>query len=455
MRCIMKFTKVVVANRGDVARRIIRALTTLKISSVAVYSEADASAPYLSEADEAYCIGPAPALSSYLNQDAILKVIKKSGADAVHPGYGFLSENWEFAKKVEENGVCFIGPSYNWIRDMGNKNLARNMVQKYGMPVAQGSDTLGTDMEEILNEGRRIGFPVLIKPAGGGGGIGMLPAHNESELKTMVERARFLANRSFNNDQLYMEKLFVKPRHIEFQVLADRYGNVQHLFERDCSIQRRHQKVIEESPSPNVREIDRLAEQIQSVLERMGYDNIGTVEMLRGNDGSFHFLEMNTRLQVEHAVTEEITGIDLVISQIKLAAGESLSDVLPETIERNGHAIEARVYAEDPVTFFPSPGRLTVFRPPVDSSIRIETGYQEGMEVTPYYDPMIAKVIVHENTRNLAIKKLQQALLQFDIQGIKTNIPFIIDMLKTEEFLSGNVHTGLSTELIARGATLG
>ena len=293
---------------------------------------------------------------------------------------------------------------------------------------------------------------MLVKPAGGGGGIGMLPAKDESELLAVVERSRSMANRGFGNAEVYLERLFERPRHVEFQVLGDRHGGAVHLFERDCSVQRRNQKVIEEAPAPALErsQVDAVADRIAAIVREIGYDNIGTVEMLMSVDGEFSFLEMNTRLQVEHGVTEEVTGVDLVVAQIRSAAGEKLGAILPPTITVTGHAIQARVYAEDPKSFFPSPGRLTVFRPPQDPSIRIETGYAEGRDVTPYYDPMIAKVIVHAASREAAIERLAQALAAFDIKGPKTNIPAVLAILRSEQFRSGQVHTGLLPEVLAQ-----
>jgi acetyl-CoA carboxylase biotin carboxylase subunit len=293
---------------------------------------------------------------------------------------------------------------------------------------------------------------VLVKPAGGGGGIGMLPAKDESELLAAVERSQSMASRGFGNAEVYLERLLERPRHIEFQVLADQHGSAVHLFERDCSVQRRNQKVIEEATAPDIAraEVDAVAVQVAAMIKNMGYDNIGTVEMLRGADGSFNFLEMNTRLQVEHGVTEEITGIDLVRAQIRSAAGDRLADILPAKIEVQGHAIQARVYAEDPKNFYPSPGKLTVFRPPQDPAIRIETGYAEGRDVTPYYDPMIAKVIVHADSREAAIERLIEALEAFEIKGPKCNIPAVLTVLRSEQFRAGQVHTGLILEVMAK-----
>jgi acetyl-CoA carboxylase biotin carboxylase subunit len=446
------FNKVIVANRGAVAARVLRALNELRIHSVAVYSEADAGAPYLEMAGEAYAIGPAPARESYLNQDALIEVLRKSHADGLHPGYGFLSESPGFAQRVVDTGARFIGPSPRWIEAMGHKTRARDLAASHGMPMSKGSGVLPADKEATLAAARAIGFPVLVKPAGGGGGIGMLPARDEAELIAAVERSRSMADRGFGNAEVYLERLIERPRHVEFQVLGDSHGNVAHLFERDCSTQRRNQKVIEEAPAPGITR-DRaaaVASQVAGIMREMGYDNIGTVEMLMGGDGEFSFLEMNTRLQVEHGVTEEVTGEDLVRAQIRSAAGDRLSDILPARIEVKGHAIQARVYAEDPRNFFPSPGRLKVFRPPLDPRVRIETGYTEGRDVTPHYDPMIAKVIVRAETRERAMDGLIEALTAFAIEGIKHNIPAVLAVLRSEPFRAGRVHTGLIPEVLSQ-----
>jgi acetyl-CoA carboxylase biotin carboxylase subunit len=446
------FNKVLVANRGAVAARVLRALNAMNIHSVAVYSEADHHAPYLEMASQTYAIGPAPARESYLNQDTIIDVLKQSGADGLHPGYGFLSENAGFAQKVIDAGAQFIGPSPKWIDAMGHKTRARDLAAQYGMPMSQGSEVLPDDNDAIIAAARKIGFPVLVKPAGGGGGIGMLPAKDEAELLTAVERSRSMASRGFGTTEVYLEKLIERPRHVEFQILGDQHGSAMHLFERDCSTQRRNQKVIEEAPGPLIPrdKAVAVADQIAGIMRTMGYDNIGTVEMLLGADGSFNFLEMNTRLQVEHGVTEEVTGVDLVRAQIRSAAGEKLGDILPGKAEIKGHAIQARVYAEDPKNFFPSPGKLTVFRPPEGDGIRVDTGYAEGRDVTPHYDPMIAKVIVRAATREAAIDKLVEALGGFDIQGLKHNIPAVINILRSEQFRSGRVHTGIIGEVTGK-----
>jgi acetyl-CoA carboxylase biotin carboxylase subunit len=444
------FNKVVVANRGAVAARVLRALKTMGIRSVAVYSEADAGAPYLEMAGETHAIGPAPARESYLDQDALVGVLRKSGADGLHPGYGFLSENAAFAQKVIDAGARFIGPSPRWIDAMGHKTRARELAARHGMPMSQGSGVLPADPDAIKAAARAIGYPVLVKPAGGGGGIGMLPARDEAELVAAVERSRSMAERGFGNAEVYLERLVERPRHVEFQVLGDAHGGLAHLFERDCSTQRRNQKVIEEAPAPGLgrERADAVAGEIAAVIRSMGYDNIGTVEMLMGADGAFSFLEMNTRLQVEHGVTEEVTGVDLVQAQIRCAAGGKLAEILPARIGVSGHALQARVYAEDPKNFYPSPGVLKVFRPP--QGVRVETGYAEGREVTPHYDPMIAKVIVHAPAREAAIDRLAEALEAFEIQGVKNNISAVLDVLRSEPFRAGKVHTGLIAEV--RGA---
>ena len=446
------FNKIVVANRGAVAARVLRALNEMGIHSVAVYSEADAGAPYLELAGETHAIGAAPARESYLNEERLLEVMRRSGADGLHPGYGFLSENAGFAQKVIDAGARFIGPSPRWIEAMGPKTRARELASRHGMPMSRGSSVLPADAGAILEAARAIGFPVLVKPAGGGGGIGMLPARDEAELAAAVERSRSMAERGFGNAEVYLERLVERPRHVEFQVLGDLHGAAAHLFERDCSTQRRNQKVIEEAPAPGLARAraEEVADEITEIMRKMGYDNIGTVEMLLGADGAFSFLEMNTRLQVEHGVTEEVTGVDLVRAQVRAAAGERLSAILPARVAVAGNSIQARVYAEDPRTFFPSPGRLKVFRVPQGAGVRVETGYAEGREVTPHYDPMIAKVIVRGRNRIQAIDALVEALSAFEIQGIKCNIPAVLAVLRSEPFRAGQVHTGLIAEVMAQ-----
>ncbi len=450
---IRPLRRVLVANRGAVAARILRALNAQGIESIAVYSDADAEAPYLQQATVRVRLGEAPPLQSYLNQDALLQIAREHGADGVHPGYGFLSEHAGFAGRVEAAGLCFIGPSSRWIRRLGHKTEARALMATHGMPMTPSSAVLPDDPEVVAGAAARIGYPVLIKPAGGGGGIGMLPARDESELATAWQRARSVAQRSFGQAELYLEKLIERPRHIEFQVLADRYGGVRVLGERDCSVQRRHQKVIEEARAPNVPadEIDAMAKRLATLLATLGYDVIGTVEMLYTPATGFVFLELNTRLQVEHAVTEQVTGVDIVAAQLRLARGEPIEAVLPAPVRLRGHAIEARVYAEDPVRFLPSPGPLTVYRPPVGEGVRVETGYAEGGRVTSYYDPMLAKVIATGADRAQAIARLRAALDAFAIEGVKTNIPFIQRVLADDDFVAGRIDTGLAQRVLAGG----
>jgi len=445
------FHKVIVANRGAVAARILRTLHDMGIASVAVYSEADAGLPYLAQADETYCIGAAEPQASYLNMDVLLQVCRQSGADALHPGYGFLAENAAFARRVQDLGMTFIGPSPRWIEAMGHKTRARDLMAAHGMPMARSSPLVHTGQDAVA-AARAIGYPVLIKPAAGGGGIGMLPAHDDATLTAALVRAAALAQRSFGSAELYLEQLMYKPRHIEFQILADRAGKVMHLHERDCSVQRRHQKVIEEAPAPGIDRaaLEAAAASMTNILATLGYDVIGTLETLHGaDDGRFQFLEMNTRLQVEHAVTEEVTGVDLVAAQIRLAAGEPLDAVLAQQPQINGHAIEARIYAEDPVRFFPSPGVLRTLRFPSGLGIRVETGYAEGSVITPHYDPMIAKLIVHAPDRARAIEGLIQAIDDTEIVGVKHNLPFVRRALAWPAFGRGDVHTGLAAEVLA------
>jgi acetyl-CoA carboxylase biotin carboxylase subunit len=418
---------------------------------VAVYSDADANAPYLALAGETFRLGAAAPLESYLNQDALLDVLARSGADAVHPGYGFLSENASFAAAVEARGVRFIGPSPRWIDVMGHKTRARELAARSGLAVGAGSDVIH-DLAAARRSAEAIGYPVLVKPAGGGGGIGMIAVHAPDALPEAVERAAAIGRRGFANGDVYLERLVERPRHVEFQVLGDRHGQVRHFFERDCSVQRRHQKIVEEAPAPGLARARAIghAEHVAQTLERLGYDNIGTVEMLMDTRGDFSFLEMNTRLQVEHGVTEAVTGVDLVIAQIRAAAGEALASILPTTVTLDGHAIEARVYAEDPKRFLPSPGPLHVFRPPADGGVRVETGYAEGQVVTPQYDPLLAKVIVHAPTREGAIESMCHALDAFAIEGVKHNVPALRRIVASDEFRAGHVHTGLVAEVLAR-----
>ena len=444
--------RILVANRGAVAARVIRAAHRLGIEAVAVHSVADEHLPYLQEADATICIGEGPALQSYLNQDAVLRAAKECGADAIHPGYGFLSENADFAEKVAAAGLSFIGPSPRWIRELGHKTAARALMQQHGMPMTQSSALLPDDVEAVTAIADAMGYPLMLKPANGGGGIGMLPVRHRDEVAGAWRQAQSTATKAFGNAQLYFETLIEQPRHIEFQFLADRYGNVRCLFERDCSVQRRHQKVIEEATAPGIaREaVEQMAARLENILSGIGYDVIGTVEMLYTPSTGFTFLEVNTRLQVEHAVTEQVTGIDIVAAQIRLAAGERLDAVLPAQIACTGHAIEARIYAEDPVRFFPSPGVMTTFEKPTGEGIRVETGYGEGSRISTFYDPMIAKVIAHAEDRESAIARLRDALQAFHVSGVKTNIPFVLRILDDEDFRAARLHTQLGTAIAAR-----
>lgn len=444
--------KVLVANRGAAAARVIRAVEGMGLQAVVVYSAADAELPYVAQAAESYCVGEAPARQSYLNQQALLDCMRRSGADAVHPGYGFLSENADFARAVEAAGHCFIGPSPKWIKLLGHKARARDFMRSQGLALGGSSPVLPPDdMAAVQAAAAELGYPVLIKPAGGGGGIGMVPVYAPAELEGAWRRASGLAEKAFSDSSLYLERFVQAPRHIEFQFLADRYGNVMSLFERDCSTQRRYQKVIEESPAP---EIDRgvlqaMTAQLEKLLGATGYDVIGTVEMLYTPQTGFSFLEVNTRLQVEHAVTEAVTNVDIVQAQIRLAAGEPLADVLPDRPALNGHAIEARIYAEDPVRFLPSPGLLSTFEfPSYGPGLRVETGYAQGNAVTSHYDPMVAKLIAHGNTRDEAIRRMRDALRATRIEGIRTNIPMIDRVLGSNTFrASGMTVDGLGAVL--------
>ncbi|RZT99673.1 acetyl-CoA carboxylase biotin carboxylase subunit [Advenella incenata] len=449
------FKKILVANRGAVAARIIRAARQMGIDCAVVYSEADADLPYVRQAEEKICIGPPAAADSYLNMDKILAAAQSASVDAIHPGYGFLSENAEFAARAQRAGLVFIGPSPHWIESMGHKTRARELMAQHNMPMCRSSGILQGTAEQQCIQAASAGFPLLIKPAAGGGGIGMIAVHEASALPAALEQATSLAQRSFGNSQLYAERLFAQPRHIEFQIMADNFGNAMHLFERDCSIQRRHQKVIEEAGAPA---IDRatlvsMADTAVRIMENVKYNNIGTVETLYDQQTGFSFLEMNTRLQVEHGVTEAVTGIDIVQSQIALAAGKRLHEVIPNRPQAPiGHAIQVRIYAEDPWRFTPSPGLLSVFRLGQGAGIRIETGYAEGTRVSPFYDPMIAKVIAHGDTRRQAIERLRSALSDSVIEGIKTNIPFLLAALEYPDFCQGQVHTQLAQNIVTQAA---
>lgn len=435
--------KILVANRGEIALRIMRTIHRMGIRSVAVYSEADRESPHVLFADEAVCLGPAPSSQSYLNADKIIAFAKELGVDGIHPGYGFLSENAVFAKKVEDAGISFIGPGAEAMRIMGSKLAAKECVKKYNIPMVPGIDKAIEDVSLAKKIAAEIGYPILIKASAGGGGKGMRIVEKEEDIKEQMERAVSEAKSSFGDGSVFIEKYVTSPRHIEIQVLADKFGNTVHLFERECSIQRRHQKVVEESPSsvltPELR--NKMGEAAVMVAKSCNYTSTGTVEFLVDDKLNFYFLEMNTRLQVEHPVTEMITGIDLVEEQIKIARGEKLS-FSQEDIPMNGHSIELRVYAEDPLNnFLPSIGTLTRYEKPVGEGIRVDDSYKEGMPIPIYYDPMIAKLATHGNNRIEAIQKMKDAINNYIIEGVATTLPFGTFVFDHEAFISGKFDT--------------
>jgi acetyl-CoA carboxylase biotin carboxylase subunit len=432
------FEKILIANRGEIALRIQRACRELGIRTVVVHSVADTEAKYVKLADESVCIGPAPAAQSYLNIPAIISAAEVTDAEAIHPGYGFLSENADFAEKVEGSGFVFIGPRPENIRLMGDKVSAKQAMLKTGVPCVPGSEgALPDDPKEIVRIARRIGYPVIIKAAGGGGGRGMRVVHTEAALLNAVTVTRSEAQAAFSNPSVYLEKFLENPRHIEIQVLADEHRNAVFLGERDCSMQRRHQKIIEEAPAPELaaKLRDRIGERCAEACRKIGYRGAGTFEFLY-EDGEFYFIEMNTRLQVEHPVTEMITGIDLVQEQIQVAAGEKLR-FRQRDIELRGHAIECRINAEDPYRFTPSPGRITSYHPPGGPGIRVDSHVYSGYSVPPHYDSMVGKVIAYGANREQAIRRMRVALSEMVVEGIKTNIPLHLELLHDSRFLRG------------------
>ena len=443
------FLKVLIANRGDVALRVLRACKELNIKTVAIHSTADREAIHVRLADESVCIGPAPSSKSYLNIPAIITAAQLVGADAIHPGVGFLSENSDFAEIVEAHNIVFIGPKSEHIRCMGDKIEAKLTAQKLGIPLVPGSKTDIINFQIALKEAKKIGYPVLIKAASGGGGRGMKVAQNEEELESAFTSAKSEAKAAFGDDRVYIEKYLQKPRHIEVQIIADKFGNTVHLGERECSIQRRHQKVIEEAPSPAIDNKTRnmIGEIASNAVSKMGYLGLGTIEFLY-EDNQFFFIEMNTRLQVEHPITEAITGIDLVKEQIMIAAGHPLS-FKQKDIEFKGHAIECRINAEDPKTFIPSPGTISQFHSPGGLGVRIESCIYSGYKVPPYYDSLIAKLIVHGNDREQCLLKLNQALKEIVIEPISTTIDLHRQILDTEVMQKGSYDIRwLETELL-------
>ena len=438
------FKRVFVANRATVARRVVRACRELGIDSVAAHADIDAAAPHLAEATATARLPGYRAQDTYLNATRLIEAAKQSHCDALHPGYGFLAENADFARSVEDAGIRFIGPAAHWIETLGDKTRARQAMAEAGFPVHAGSGVLN-DLDDAKEAVRQTGFPAVLKPAAGGGGIGMLRVASEADLSAAFATARTQAARAFGNDAVYVEAWLERPRHIEYQVIGDGDTTLS-VLERECSVQRRHQKVIEEAPAPG---LDRslLAEiEAAATAALAGYDSLGTVETLYV-EGEFGFLEVNTRLQVEHGVTEAITGIDLVQAQIRIAAGEPLGEVMPDNVAAGGHAVEARIYAEDSERLLPSTGRLSVHRPPDLVGVRIESGYAEGQWVTPYFDPLLAKVIGTGATREQAIGRTLVGVKAFDIQGVATNRELLQNVLGSEPFIAGRLHTGLLDEL--------
>ncbi|MEW9667500.1 acetyl/propionyl/methylcrotonyl-CoA carboxylase subunit alpha [Ammoniphilus sp. 3BR4] len=434
--------KILIANRGEIARRVIRTCKDRGIATVAVFSEADRDMPFVREADERLLIGPPPVAQSYLKMEEVIKAAKQTGAQAIHPGYGLLSENSVFAQRCEEEGIIFLGPSPNVIKSMGDKIEARKIMEKAGVPVVPGYSGNIDSAEEACKIATQVGYPVMLKASAGGGGIGMQLCYSDEDIKKAFQSARGRAKAYFGSDAMFIEKYIEHPHHIEVQIAGDAHGGVIHLLERECSVQRRHQKVIEESPSPFLDEATREAvcQAAIRAAQAVCYTGVGTVEFIMGKDRSFYFLEMNTRLQVEHPVTEEITGIDLVGMQIDIAEGKPLP-AKQEEIKAKAHAIELRVYAEDPKTFLPSPGKILAYEMPSVANLRIDDGVEAGSDITPYYDPMIAKVILSGKTRDEAIDRALNVLQGIKIEGIKTNVPMLKQVLEHERFQKGDYDT--------------
>jgi acetyl-CoA carboxylase biotin carboxylase subunit len=446
------FRKVLIANRGEIALRVISACKEMGIRTVAVYSEADRNSLHVRFADEAICIGPPPSKDSYLNVPAVISAAEIAGADAIHPGYGLLSENANFAEVCRASNIKFIGPPPEVTRMMGEKSTARQTMKKAKVPILPGSDGVIESEGAALEWAKSVGYPVILKAVAGGGGRGMRIVRSKDELPGMFQSASQEALNAFSNGDLYMEKFIERPRHIEFQVLADEHGNVMSLGERECSIQRRHQKLIEEAPSLQItpKQREKMGDVIKRSLKDIGYWNAGTIEFLMDEDGSIYFIEMNTRIQVEHCVTEMVTGVDLVKAQLRIAAGEKLGDIVPGVPKINGHAIECRINAEHPEKFTPSPGKLTVFNVPGGNGVRVDTAqYAEGV-VPQYYDSLIAKLICHGKDREEAMDKMQRALSQFVVEGIHTTIPLHQRIFADEEFRKGEFDTKFMERFLER-----
>ena len=435
--------KVLIANRGEIALRIIRSCRELDIATVAVYSTVDKKALHVQLADEAVCVGDSLSNKSYLNIPNILAAATSRGVDAIHPGYGFLAENDKFAEMCNDHGITFIGPSPNAIRSMGDKSTAKETMERVGVPTVPGSKGLLSSVEEAYKMAQEIGYPVIIKATAGGGGRGMRLVENKANLEKMFKAAQGEAEAAFGNDGLYMEKFIKKPRHVEIQILADRSGNVVHLGERDCSVQRRHQKLLEESPSPAINHSLRkkMGNAAIAAAKSISYEGAGTVEFLVDDDNNFYFMEMNTRIQVEHPVTEMVTGVDLIAEQIKIAGGDNLG-FTQDDIQLNGHAIECRINAEDPShNFRPSPGKITGWLPPGGPGVRVDSHVYTGYEIPPFYDSLIGKLIVWGKDRNTAIKRMNRALNECAVTGIPTTINFHLSLLNKRKFMEGKIHT--------------
>lgn len=445
------FKKVLVANRGEVALRVMRACKELGIQTVAVYSTEDANTYPVEYADEKVCIGPAPANQSYLVMASIIAAAKNTGAEAIHPGYGFLAENAEFARACAENDIVFIGPSPSCIESMGNKAAARDTMKACGVPTVPGSDGVVETPEEARRFAEAVGYPVLVKASAGGGGKGMREVRDPADLESQFLAAKNEAQAAFGNGDVYLEKLVLRPRHVEVQVLADKFGNRISLCERDCSLQRRHQKLLEEAPSPALTDEIRRAMGVAAIkaVRATGYENAGTIEFLLDHDGRFYFMEMNTRVQVEHPVSELITGTDIIKEQLRIASGEPISCIDRAPFQPYGHAMEFRINAEDPeFDFRPCPGNITKFDMPGGPGVRIESYIHEGSRISPYYDSMVAKLIVWGSDREEAIARGKRALQEFKIEGIKTTIPFHLQVLENQAFLDGEVYTDfIETEM--------
>jgi acetyl-CoA carboxylase biotin carboxylase subunit len=446
------FDKILIANRGEIALRVLRACKELGVASVAVHSTADEDAMHVRLADESVCIGPPPARESYLNIPSLLAACEITGADAVHPGYGFLSENPRFAEILEEHNIHFIGPKPAHIRLMGNKIEAKRTASRFGIPVVPGSDGPVSSEQEALAVADAVGFPVLVKAAGGGGGRGMKVAHTAEELATTIAIARSESKAAFGEDTVYLEKYLSRPRHIEIQVLGDGQGQAIHLGERDCSLQRRYQKVWEEGPSPALNETARysIGEAVAKAMREIGYLGVGTVEFLYA-EGNFYFIEMNTRIQVEHPVTEMITDIDLVLEQIRVAAGGDL-ELTQDDVKFHGHAIECRINAENPVSFRASPGKIVHYHPPGGLGVRVDSAVYHGYSIPPFYDSLVGKLIVHGKTRGECLMRLKRALDEFVIDGIETNLPLFRALVREKDIIDGAYHIHWLEEFLASGA---